>query len=140
MNNTPSNAINVVATTELCSNSNKGYPYAVSFKLDPRTGRVSNLQEKGGGPCFPRPYLFLDLMAQVIEVQEDLAEGARFVSNPARHGGSHPAIQVASGKRYRLDHEVDGSWLEIHDLLELASYWSQHSEYYPGTWRFWVQI
>ena len=127
-------SVNVIATTQLHSNSGRAYDYALELSVSPETGRTRVTNEIFC-PVWVRPYQLIHLMAKVIEaVNPALLEGenfAREVRNPCHQPGRYHMALEYGDKRYRLDHEVDAKWVSNPALIPLVRTFARLEEADP---------
>lgn len=109
--------VDVYAQTTLCSNSGRRYNYYIHFVVD-SGGYTTFLEEQGVLPI--RPYMILHLLSEVYQAmgidpygEKEVIYARNSVRHPYGNYTHHPALEVVkTGKRYRLDHEVGGAWLD----------------------------
>lgn len=115
----------IYAETRVRSNSGREYPYAIRFTVEP-SGRIHFEEERT--ELAVRPYMLLHLVSQVYKAMgiDPKGKETAYRENPLRHpyvGYHHPAIEILeTGKRYRLDQEVTGEWLNNPDVTSMVYY------------------
>ena len=120
---------NIIASTVVTSNRGFNYEIFVNFTVD-KKGRIG-LIDSQINKVRPQPWMLLDLVDQVYKAigifprdQHVHVRYARYpVSNPYMYYTHHPALEVVeTGKKYRLDHEVDFDWLKISFVPSMVYY------------------
>ncbi len=132
--------LHVYANTVLCSNSGKAYDYQIHFLINPENGLPHFVSEKG--KISIRPYMLLHLLTLVYE-ETNINIGfprkpeVQYVKNPKQHPKGqyrhYPALKILkTGKRYRLDQQVKGDWMNTPDVLKMVRF-IQNLQFYDET-------
>lgn len=120
--------IHVYATRSFKSeSSDESHDYAIHFTVDEETGRVRFLEEcKTSDEISIKPYMLLHLVNKVYKtVGIKLPHGvptAIYYNCVRRASWVHkgkPSIRVQGGKRYLLDQDVNGSWINNPNIFEM---------------------
>lgn len=126
----------IIAKTRLVSNAGKEHEKFVHFAVEYGDGRIRVSQvEENWAETQLRPYHLLKLMAGVCTAIGVKLAGkpAFWVENPAYYGGTHPAVEVEGGKRYRLNQCVQADWMQNRHLSSLVL-WHQQTGGYESGW------
>ena len=140
---------NFVKTT-LHSNSGREYPYSllVHSTCKGQVTSVDVLEESINGVS-PRPYMFLDLLAQILPTRLytgnfSVEVGENPVLNPQPGYTGHPCLVIyqngKSVKRYRLDQTVGAGWpvgVPSAHLRAMVSWWRLHRGEFKASHQEW---
>ena len=138
------------ASTTLFSKSGRKYTYSILVHSTCK-GQVTSIDvlEENINGASPRPYMFLDLLAQVLPARLytgnfSVEVGENPVLHPQPGYTSHPCLVVfqngKSVKRYRLDQNVGAGWpvgIPAAHLRVMVDWWRNHREEFNVSPHLW---
>lgn len=143
---------NFIASTRV--HSKAGNPNSITYKIALKSGgKIGDVEVLEGrlDGARPRPYMFLDLLAEIMPSYLYTADcQVELGGNPVRHPymsyQTHPCLIVTDQfgeKRYRLDQVVSEQWLTKANSVRLRAmvqWWREHRTEFPTEphkWGYW---
>ncbi len=114
--------ITIRAKATIYSKSGIAYHSILIFNLDKATGKITYVRYKC--KISLRPYMILHLLADVytkLGVSVPTPDTVHYENNNGSHG-IHPALQISSGTRYRLDQQIHEKWILNPNVPQLVNY------------------